>query len=811
MNSVIDSALARSRTILATLLLVLVSGTVAYVEIPKESDPDISIPIIYVRLSFDGISPEDSERLLIRPMEAELRVIEGLKEMRSSGYEGGASVVLEFEAGFDADAAMDEVREQVDLAKPELPDGADEPTVHEVNLSLFPVLVVILSGDVPERTLLRLARELRDAVEGISSVLAAEIAGDREDLVEVIVDPVRIESYGLSAVEAIAAVRNNNLVVAAGTQDTGRGRFSIKVPGLFEAVEDILDMPLVVRGDAVVTVRDIAEVRSAFVDAKGFARAEGRPAVALEVSKRAGENIIGTIARVRAVVEAERAAWPDLLRQAVAVSYSQDKSDDIRMMLGNLRNNVISAVLLVMIVVVAALGWRTGALVGIAIPGSFLTGILVLAALGLTINIVVLFSLILAVGMLVDGAIVVTEYADRKMCEGEPRATAYALAAKRMAWPITASTATTLAAFMPLLFWPGVVGEFMKFLPVTLLATLSASLLMALIFIPTLGAQIGRPGTTDPNSMRALAVAESGALGDLGGATGAYVRGLGFLLRHPAKVMTFAFALLVGVQWFYAAHGNGIEFFPDVEPDFAKIAGSRARQPLGPCFSSGPREDPPPGAMERACRRPPESRCRPRFATAHRLFRRPLERTACLPSARLHDAGREAAERPRERCPMPRRRLFAGRAPTPPGGFAAEADFAREFASLLGVVGRHHGIVGRQPPFGAVLLRGQVVGGAQVALQHLQLLPVLEANDEVRRHRPADGDLRLLRRGGGCGPGAVQPVQRTDDRGDDLGNSRARNLVAAEVGRNNVDGHAHDVLAPYHFSRDSPDGTFPAR
>ena len=183
MNSVIDSALARSRTIIATLLLVLVSGTVAYVEIPKESDPDISTPIIYVRLSFDGISPEDSERLLIRPMEAELRVIEGLKEMRSSGYEGGASVVLEFEAGFDADAAMDEVREQVDLAKPELPDGADEPTVHEVNLSLFPVLVVILSGDVPERTLLRLARELRDAVEGISSVLAAEIAGDREGLV----------------------------------------------------------------------------------------------------------------------------------------------------------------------------------------------------------------------------------------------------------------------------------------------------------------------------------------------------------------------------------------------------------------------------------------------------------------------------------------------------------------------------------------------------------------------------------------------------------------------------------------------------
>ena len=225
--TLIDAALSRSRTVLATLVLVLLAGTIAYMEVPKESDPDINIPIIYVSMHHDGISPEDAERLLIRPMEIELRTIEGVKEMRSSGYESGAYVLLEFEAGFDADQALIDVREKVDQAKPELPDETDEPTVSEVNFSLFPVVVVILSGDVPERTLMRLARDLRDEIEGISTVLEAEIAGDREELVEILIDPIKVESYGLSPEDAIATVRNSNLLVAAGFQDTGQGRFSI--------------------------------------------------------------------------------------------------------------------------------------------------------------------------------------------------------------------------------------------------------------------------------------------------------------------------------------------------------------------------------------------------------------------------------------------------------------------------------------------------------------------------------------------------------------------------------------------------------
>jgi len=571
MNVLIDQAITHSRTVLAALVLILISGTIAYVNVPKEADPDINIPIVYVQMKHDGISPEDAERLLIRPMEQELRSIEGVKEMRASGYEGGGSVTLEFDAGFDVDKAMRDVREKVDLAKPDLPRETEEPTVHEVNFSLFPVILVTLAGEVPERTLLRLARDLKDDVEALATVLEVKIAGERAEMVEVLIDPVRIESYGLSPEQAISMVASSNLLVAAGAQDTGHGRFSLKVPGLLETTKDIMGLPVRTDGDAVITLSDVAEIRRTFKDAESFARFDGKPALVLEVTKRTGENILDTIENVRRVVGAARADWPEALQGAVKVGFAQDKSKDIRIMLNDLQNNVIAAVLLVMVVVIAALGLRTAGLVGIAIPGSFLTGILVLTSFGMTINIVVLFGLILAVGMLVDGAIVVTEFADRKMIEGEPRRIAYGLAAKRMSWPIIASTATTLAAFLPLVFWPGVVGEFMKYLPLTLLATLSASLLMALIFVPTLGAFIGKPGTADHDSMSKLAGSEHSDPEETGGFTGGYIHVLKIALNHPAKILFGAVALLVAVQVLYAAYGKGIEFFPEVEPEFAKI------------------------------------------------------------------------------------------------------------------------------------------------------------------------------------------------------------------------------------------------
>ena len=514
-----------------------------------------------------GISPEDSERQLLQSIEPKLRSIEGVKEVRSSAYTGGANIILEFDAGFDSSKALYEVRERVDIGKADLPPDTKEPIIKEVNLNLFPVLIVTLSGNIPERTLLKYARNLRDELEGISSVLEANLTGARKELVEIIVNPAQLDSYKIDAIQVIQTIARSNLLIAAGTLDAGNGRFPIKVPGLYEDLPSILEQPLKVSGDSVVTIGDIASVRKSFKDPSSIARLAGEKSLGIEIKKRSGENIIETVKRVRSVVETTSKNWPDGLKY----TFSQDRSTNIKTMLRELQNNIISAVLLVMIIIVGALGWRSGALVGMAIPGSFLLGILVLSLLGLSINIVVLFSLILSVGMLVDGAIVVTEFADRQQKRGFLRREAYKTAAKRMALPIIASTATTLAAFFPLIFWPGIVGEFMKFLPITLVAVLSASLIMALIFVPTIGGLFGSGGNlptvvTLPSDPDKLSLHERiSAFGKF------YKIVLEKALNNPGKVLLAAVLMLVGVQYTYFVAGNGLQFFPNIEPETANI------------------------------------------------------------------------------------------------------------------------------------------------------------------------------------------------------------------------------------------------
>ncbi len=566
MNALLEALISRPRPVLLVLAVLMIGGLTAYVTIPKESEPDIPIPLLYVNIAYEGISPEDAERLLIRPMENELGTLEGLKEIRATAAEGAGVLMLEFEAGFDADQALLDVRERVDIARAELPSGSEEPHIQEINIALFPVLVVMLHGDVPERTLITLARDLRDTLEGLPGVLSAEIAGSREELLEVVVDPVALESYNLSYEELFNYVSRNNRLVAAGALDTGSGRFAVKVPGVFEDLNALLTLPIKTDGLRTVTFADVATVRRTFKDPTSFARLDGERAIALEISKRIGSNIIEVVDAVRATVLAEQARWPE----SVKVTFTQDTSEDVRTMLNDLRNNVLTAVLLVMIVVLAALGPRSATLVGIAIPGSFLTGILALAAIGYSINIVVLFSLIMAVGMLVDGAIVVVELADRNLAEGQDRLSAYTNAAKRMAWPITASTATTLAAFAPLVFWPGIVGEFMKYLPVTLLLTLGASLLMALVFVPAIGSLLGARGPA--RGATAPAVADDPALlRALEGYTAAYVGVVRRALARPGLVLVAAIAVLVGSYTLYSVLGRGVEFFPQVEPSQAML------------------------------------------------------------------------------------------------------------------------------------------------------------------------------------------------------------------------------------------------
>jgi len=635
--NLIDYAISHARVFFGILIFIIAAGSSTYISIPKEAVPDVNIPIIYVSLSQKGISANDSERLLVKPIEDEVKTVEGIKEIRSTAYTGGGNVLLEFDAGFDADKAMDDIREKVDRAKGDLPKEADEPTVNEVNISAFPIILISLSGNLPDRTLQDLAENLQDEIETIPSVLEAKIGGKRNEQVDVIIDTLALEGYNINIENLINTVNQNNMMVSAGEQDTGDGSFNIKVPGLYETIDDVLDTPIKTFGDSVITFRDIAKVKRTFEDRKSYANVNGKNSVTIEVSKRVGENIIDTIKKIKEVSVQVTKDFPP----SVDISFSQDQSKTIQTMLNSLQNNVIAAIILVLIIILGALGVRSGFLVGVSIPGSFLSGILLLSIMGFTMNIVVLFALILSVGLLVDGAIVIVEYADRKIKEGLTIKESFAGASKKMARPIISSTATTLAAFVPLLFWPGLAGEFMKYLPITLICVLTSSLFMALLFVPVLGTiintitrvflqfviptllslilfnifsiltnyvdinglkipltiikylaslalfiftfikiipsvykiseSINKKQGNISESSKILSSESDVSVITLKGFIGSYAKLINFLLNHPAKVIVSAILILVGVSFTYTKIGSGIEFFPEVEPELAKI------------------------------------------------------------------------------------------------------------------------------------------------------------------------------------------------------------------------------------------------
>lgn len=559
MRQLIDAALHHTRTTLFLLVSLLLAGIVAWQAIPKEANPDVTIPLIYVSLTLEGVSPEDGERLLIRPMEQELRGIEGLRKFTAQSSEGHASISLEFDPGFDPDTALSDVRDQVDIARNELPSEADEPRVMEVNVSEFPVLSIGLSGQLDTRERITVARRMQEEIEGIADVLEVEIAGEQEDLLEIVVDPLVLDSYGIDFNELFNMVSNNNRLVAAGSLDTGAGRMALKVPGVIESLEDVMSMPVKVDEDRVVTFGDVAWIHPTFKDPEGFARIDGQPAVVLEISKRAGANIIATIAAVRETL----AQANDLLPEQLNITTILDQSITVEDMLSELLNNVLTAVVLVLVVVVAVMGLRMALLVGLTIPGAFLTGILLIWAFGFTLNIVVLFALILVAGMLVDGAIVVSELADRHLREGQSPHQAWLNAASRMSWPVIASTATTLAVFLPLLFWPGMVGQFMKYLPATVILCLLASLAMALVFLPTLGRLFTR--TAPEPTQESARPDQSTRLGR------SYRRLLSRLLARPGWVLIIAVLLLALIYTAYGRLNHGVDFFPNVEPDSAQV------------------------------------------------------------------------------------------------------------------------------------------------------------------------------------------------------------------------------------------------
>ncbi|MAH78430.1 MAG: MFS transporter [Rickettsiales bacterium] len=559
------SILRSSKALLTILFFSILFGLYTYSNLPREADPDISLPVIYVSLIHQGISPNDSERLLIKPLEKELKNIEGIKKMSSTSYLGGGNIVLKFDAGFNAQKALNDTRVKIDLVKNKLPSETEEPVVTEVNLSRFPVLAIAISGTVEKRALMKIAKELKNNIENISEVLEVKTIGEDERQIDIIVDPKTVKTYGLTAKEILLSLKNSNILIPAGTLNSESGSFNIKVPGLFENINDILALPIKSNNNSVVTLKDIAEIRDSFKDIKGFARNNGKNAVILEVSKRTGENIIETINKIKTIVINSKKIYPEELE----IAFFQDESKAINTMISDLENNVILAVILVLIIIISWMGIKSALLVSISIPGSFLISMIFLSFLGVTINIVVLFSLILSVGILIDGAIIVVEYANRRSSENNEK-NVFLISAEKMAIPVVASTLTTLAAFFPLIFWPGMAGEFMYYLPITLLTVLTSSLLMALIFIPVLGNVLGSDShnLVEKENLRLL---ESGELSRVTGIQKLYISILDSALKNPLKIVISTFILLFLIQIIYSKIGKGFEFFPPIEPDYAEV------------------------------------------------------------------------------------------------------------------------------------------------------------------------------------------------------------------------------------------------
>jgi multidrug efflux pump len=486
---VTNFALRHRTSILMLIALTAILGMVSYMSVPKEASPEVTIPLISVSVVYPGVAPRDMETLVARPLEEELNAIADIKELTSTSVEGYTNVLAEFDNRMDMETALQKVREKVDLAKPKLPADAEEPAITEFNLSEFPIMQVNVSGPYGLERLKDVAEELQERLEQIPSVLSVNLSGGLEREVRVDVDLPMLKFYGLDFNDVVDAIRNENVTIPGGVVDVGTQEYALRVAGELAAAEPIEDLVVVTRAGRPIYVRDVATVDFAYKERSTYARLDGEPVVTLDVVKRAGENIIETAAAVKEVIAAMEPGFPP----GTVVKITGDQSEFIEEMVATLENSIISGLILVLAVLLFFLGVRNAGFVATSIPLSMLLSFIIMGLLGISMNMVVLFSLILALGMLVDNAIVVVENIYRYLEEGHDNWTAARLATGEIAMPVIASTLTTIAAFAPLLFWPGIMGEFMGYLPLTLIITLSSSLFVALVMVPVLCALFMKP------------------------------------------------------------------------------------------------------------------------------------------------------------------------------------------------------------------------------------------------------------------------------------------------------------------------------
>ncbi len=558
------------RSTFCMLFLISLAGIYSYSKIPVEAMPQIKIPYVAVSAVLDGVSPEDAARLLVRPIEQEVQNLDGVDEIKATASESYAFVIVKFLPGtISVDKAVADVRAAVDRAEPDLPPDTKELMVEEMSSSKFPGITVTLNAapGVHERTVFKTAKMLKREINSIPLVLETDMLGHREEVVEAVINPSRLEHYGITPSELNNAVVSNNLLVPAGQIDKGFGRFSIKVPGLIERYQDIYGIPVKSTSEGVVTLGEVTDIRRTFKDADRFTTFNGEPAILLEVTKRIEANQIEMSQQVREKVE----SLADQIPPGITVNYAFDQSNYSLGLVSEMSGNIVTAIALVMIIVVAALGLRSGLLVGLGIPFSLLVSFVSLNYMGSSFNLMAMFGMMLALGMLIDGSIVITEYADRKMADGMGSAQAYQASVKRMFWPVLASTATTLAAFLPLMFWPGFSGDFMRYLPMAVFSVLSASLVYALFFAPVMGSLMGK-AKMDDRTVQYLHDLESASPSTLPGFTGRYSRVLKKILSKPGVSFISALVILVVIFVSYGKWNSGAIFFAVTEESYGVVA-----------------------------------------------------------------------------------------------------------------------------------------------------------------------------------------------------------------------------------------------
>ncbi len=566
---IVDQALAHRATVFFLLAALIIGGLTAYRSLPRESFPDISVPMIMVYTQYPGAAPKEVETQITDVLERELKGVDDLEELTSQSLESTSVVTVEFGTDIDIDSALQKVRDKVDLAKAEFPSEVEDPILEEINFSDIPILQVNLAGDIGAVALKELAEDLQDMIETLPGVLRANIVGGREREVQVDVDAERLRLAGLSLDDVVQAVASENVSIPGGDLDVGDQTFAVRVPGEIEDPMEIRDFVIEAKAGKPIYVRDVATVTFGFKERDSYARINGKESVALTVQKRAGTNIIELADRVKAEVEAAQAEWPE----GVEVSLLADQSKEIRRMVKDLENNILSGLVLVLLVLMFALGLRNATFVALSIPFSMFLTFLFIQASGITLNMVVLFSLVLAVGMLVDNAVVVVENIYRHMQGGLSSSAAAATGTHEVDTAILVSTLTTVGAFFPLLFWPGTMGEFMSFLPMTLSMALIASLAIAFTVNPTLCATWMRIAAgelrTETEEPDEYDLGKKGRrwterLGEA--LTSRYRRSLRWSLDHRFMTLGGTVSCFVLVVVLSGLYGHGVEFFPETEP-----------------------------------------------------------------------------------------------------------------------------------------------------------------------------------------------------------------------------------------------------